>query len=52
MGTLRKEPLVEPHVGNSNPIYSRLWCFQLLHMALKFGEVAWKINTGWFLRRA
>ena len=44
MGTLRGgggggSNKVESRVGSSNDIYSRLWCFQLSHMLVKFREV-------------
>jgi hypothetical protein len=36
--------------GSSNPIYSRLWCFQLSYMELKLGGVTWKTLIGGFSR--
>ena len=42
----------ESYVGNSNPLYSSLWCFQVSQMTLEFGKATWKILIGKFSRRA
>ena len=45
IGALRKEVVVKVTSWELNPIYSRLWCFQLSHMKFKFGEATdshWK----------
>ena len=52
MGSLRKEAIVRVTCWERNAIYSRLWCFQLSHVARKIWGGHLKTLIGRFLRIA